>query len=332
MLINIEQGNVEILHKNIHQKLKGSFSNTSYQFHTEVNKNNVKLNIESYQFNNNFDFTTAKGDVYKPIELEINEKTNNYLRFIIVKNGSIIHTMSSSIRYRLNSSFSTITGIKGKNIQKITLPTQNDLEVFILQINTFNYAIDLNSDFFRNTKNNSLNIENEVLDFFIYQSNYGYTISETLKEITHHNKTDLTKRFYLESKTLELLWLLTEQYNREKKYGYDDDEFKKIDLETIKKAKEFIHSNFNKDITLNMLAREIGTNETKLKVGFKKIYGKTFTEILRNERLNKAKILLQENQYAIKEIAIMCGYKSTSMFTVRFKERFEVSPSEFKSS
>lgn len=56
----------------------------------------------------------------------------------------------------------------------------------------------------------------------------------------------------------------------------------------IKKAKEFLHDNLDKKLTLKFVSRAIGTNEIKLKIGFKKMYGKTFTEILRTERLNKA--------------------------------------------
>ncbi|MFN3641189.1 MAG: helix-turn-helix transcriptional regulator, partial [Flavobacterium sp.] len=166
----------------------------------------------------------------------------------------------------------------------------------------------------------------------IFQSNYSYAISETISEIINTTKTGITKRFFLESKALELLWLHTEQYNHEKKFGFDDHDFKKVDLGLLKKAKEYIHIHFDQEITLGILAKEVGTNETKIKQGFKKIYGKTFSEILRYERLNKAKLLLEDGELNIKETALLCGYKSTSMFTVRFKERFGTTPSNFKSS
>ncbi|MGJ3233576.1 helix-turn-helix transcriptional regulator [Marivirga sp.] len=76
----------------------------------------------------------------------------------------------------------------------------------------------------------------------------------------------------------------------------------------------------------------MGTNETKLKTGLKKLYGKTFTEIIRAERLTTAKALLEEGELSVKEIASKCGYKSISMFSMRFKERFGQPPSKFINS
>lgn len=76
----------------------------------------------------------------------------------------------------------------------------------------------------------------------------------------------------------------------------------------------------------------MGTNETKLKTGFKKLFGKTFTEIVQTERMNKAKSLLEEGQQSVKEVAHSCGYQSASMFSVQFKKRFGQSPNRYLQS
>lgn len=333
MLIDIENGTLENLHKTLNLKFKTNFKKNGYEYKTIISKNKIALTVESFQFGNGFNFTSIKGDLQHQLELEISEDATNYLRFLIVRNGILIHMLSPSIRYRLNSSFSSIVGVKGMNNQRITFPTQNNMEVFFLQVDIKRYAIDLKSDFFEFSKEvKAVSKNNENEEYFIFQSNYSYAISESISDIITTSKTGITKRFFIESKALELLWLHTEQYNNEQKFGFDDKIYKKIDFEILKKAKAFIHNNFNKPITLAILSKEVGTNETKIKQGFKKIYGKTFSEILRFERLNKAKLLLEEGNLSIKETAINCGYKSTLMFTVRFKERFGISPSNYKSS
>ena len=106
------------------------------------------------------------------------------------------------------------------------------------------------------------------------------------------------------------------------------DLLRKADVRYIKMGREYIRKNFHQPITLSELARNTGTNETKLKVGFKKLYGKTFTEIVRDERLLKARHLIEEGNASIKEISLMCGYESTSMFSKRFKERYGLSPGQ----
>jgi AraC-like DNA-binding protein len=72
-----------------------------------------------------------------------------------------------------------------------------------------------------------------------------------------------------------------------------------------------------------------GTNATKLKKGFKILYNTTINQYLRNERLNRAKILLAEENLSIKEISEEVGYSNKSIFSKRFKEKFGVLPSTF---
>ena len=333
MQIKIGDGNTNKLHQSLNLILNSQFTKNGYEYDTIISKKDISLSIHSLHFGNGFDFNAFKGNINHPLELEFSENNNNYIRFLIVRKGELIHTLSPSIRYRLNNGFSAIVAVKGANHQKLTFPTQNNLEFYLLQVETKRYSIDLKSDFFEMPKEFTKVLMNrEMDDHFIFQSNYVYTISETIDEINTNTKVGISKRFYLESKALEILWLHTEQYNNERKFGFDNSVLKKIDVKLLKKAKEFIHQNQEKELTLSLLAKEIGTNETKIKLGFRKLYGKTFSEILRLERFNKAKLLLEEGELSIKEIALACGYKSISMLSVRFKEHFGMSPSKYKSS
>ena len=333
MQIQIGDGTTDQLHESLSLNLKSKFSKNGYEYQSIISKSDLSLTFHSLHFGAGFDFNTISGNIKKSFELEFNENKNNYLRFIIVRNGEVIHTLSPSIRYRLNQGFSSIVAMKGSNNQKLTFPIQNNLELIFLQIETKRYAVELQNEFFELPKVfEKVWMNKEMDDHFIFQSNYTYTISETISEMISTAKEGITKRFFLESKALEILWLHTEQYNNEKKFGYDNNILKKIDVKLLKQAKDFIHHNQDKNLTLGLLAKEIGTNETKIKSGFKKMYGKTFSEILRFERFNKAKFLLSEGDLNIKEIALSCGYKSTSMFSVRFKEHFGVSPSKFNAS
>ena len=63
---------------------------------------------------------------------------------------------------------------------------------------------------------------------------------------------------------------------------------------------------------------------------FKKIYGVTFSEYLTEFRYQKAKYLLTETQYSIKEVAEKTGYSNTSYFRSVFKNRSGKTPQEFK--
>lgn len=77
---------------------------------------------------------------------------------------------------------------------------------------------------------------------------------------------------------------------------------------------------------LPQLANNFGTNEFKLKYGFKQMYGTTVFRFLKNERMRKGKVLLENTSLPIKTIAEMCGYLNPSHFSKDFREAFGVSP------
>ncbi len=333
MTVKIDNNNAEGIHKALNLILKTKYSIIGYEHLSVFPKKIGNLTLKSYDFNKGFNFNILCGDIATLTQLEFAEDSNNYLRFFFIKRGELIHTVSSSIRYRLTDNFSCMVAAKSETNQLFTFPVQNNIEILFLQIETKRFSIDLKSDFFSLSKEIGDVLMNEQMESpFIYQSNYSLSISDTINEITETPKEGIVKRFFLESKALELLWQQTELYRQELKLGYNQKLLRKPDISLIKKAKDYIHTNLDIKLTLSSVARAIGTNETKLKTGFKILYGKTFSEILRSERLYKAKTLLKEGQMSIKEIGNTCGYKSTSMFSVRFKERFGDTPGKYLNS
>lgn len=333
MKIKIEKNNALGLHTALNQNLHTIDSKRGFELKTQITNGIGDLNLISYEFDKGFNFNILKGDISSLLELDFEEDKNNYLRFFFVRKGELIHNVSPNIRYRLTDNFSCMVAAKGGANQLFTFPVQNDIELLFLQVETQSFSIDLKSDFFSLPKQIGNVLMNKKMDdHFIYHSLYTLDISETISEIVNTEKEGMVKRFFLESKALELLWLQSEQFDKETSEGYSKKVLRKQDVPVIKKAKEYIHNNLEKKLTLSLISREIGTNETKLKTGFRKLYGKTFTDIIRLERLNKAKALIDDGDLSIKEIANFCGYKSTSMFSTRFKQRFGTTPGKYKNS
>ncbi|MCK0135296.1 AraC family transcriptional regulator [Arenibacter sp. S6351L] len=103
------------------------------------------------------------------------------------------------------------------------------------------------------------------------------------------------------------------------------------DIRKIREGRDMILNNLQMDLpNLKDLAHQLGTNEFKLKYGFKELYGTTVFKYLVQERLRKAKTLVQYTQLNFKSIAKMVGFKSAPHFTRAFKEQFEHSPKIFR--
>jgi len=103
------------------------------------------------------------------------------------------------------------------------------------------------------------------------------------------------------------------------------------DIRKIREGQEMILNNLQMDLpNLKDLAHQLGTNEFKLKYGFRELYGTTVFKYLVQERLRKAKTLVQYTQLNFKSIAKMVGFKSAPHFTRAFKEQFKYSPKIFR--
>ncbi len=87
----------------------------------------------------------------------------------------------------------------------------------------------------------------------------------------------------------------------------------------------------NADLNLESMATEIGVSRTKINDILKSELGFTFTGYLNKLRLTEAaRLLAQEEDANIAEIAYSVGYKNVSYFNKLFKEEYSCTPKTFK--
>lgn len=101
----------------------------------------------------------------------------------------------------------------------------------------------------------------------------------------------------------------------------------KIEIATVKK---YIKENYEKDITLKMLAHMIGMNSTYFSVFFKKNAGENYITYLTKIRMKEAHRLLMTTDMLTYEIAEKVGYNTVRRFTETFKKTYGYNPMEYK--
>jgi len=94
----------------------------------------------------------------------------------------------------------------------------------------------------------------------------------------------------------------------------------------------YIGENFDKPITLDSLAAEVGLSRFYLSRIFNTQIGYSFSSYLNYMRVNYAKRLLEETSKSISDICFDCGFESMRTFNRVFKELTDYSPSVYRQS
>lgn len=104
------------------------------------------------------------------------------------------------------------------------------------------------------------------------------------------------------------------------------------DIERIREAERILTSDLENPPALEEMARRVGINITKLKRGFREVFGKTAYALLREERLRRADLLLREDRMSVTEIAYRLGFSDTSHFIKEFSKCYGTTPGRFSRS
>ena len=97
-------------------------------------------------------------------------------------------------------------------------------------------------------------------------------------------------------------------------------------------ARDYIHSCYDEDISLNSLSKTCYLNTFHLLREFKKYFDTTPHKYLTNVRLQQAKKLISETDLKLTEIISRVGFEDISSFSKLFKNHYGNSPQFFRRS
>jgi YesN/AraC family two-component response regulator len=149
----------------------------------------------------------------------------------------------------------------------------------------------------------------------------------------------LTKPFSLSILKQSISSLL---FNREKLRYYYTNNIYRVEPESkfgnqeqsfITKMNDIIKKNVeDPKFSVEDLADKLGVSRVQLYRKVKAIIGINISDHINNVKLEKAAELLKSNNMNISEIAYSLGFSSPNYFSTAFKNKFGISPKEYKSS
>lgn len=104
---------------------------------------------------------------------------------------------------------------------------------------------------------------------------------------------------------------------------------RRTDARLIQSVYDYILAHLDESLpSLKVLARTFGTNEFKLKEGFRFFFGTSIYHFYTEERLKRAYLMISSTNTPLKSIAQENGFNSYPNFSKSFKRHFGMSPNE----
>lgn len=155
----------------------------------------------------------------------------------------------------------------------------------------------------------------------------NFKIQSVINEIINCSYTNELKDLFLLSKSIELLVLQAELYNKKVETNFIKSN---IDKQKLFEAKEILSFKIDNPPTIVELSKLVNLNEYKLKKGFKELFGTTIFGYIHKTRMTLAKRLLLGTEKSAKEVAYETGYSSPQHFSKAFKKEFGKTPNSIR--
>ncbi len=139
------------------------------------------------------------------------------------------------------------------------------------------------------------------------------------------NATGQLRRMKLEGAALLFMAEILEQYCQEVS---TKNSISMVEEQLFTTLSNKIKTNLAATVSIEQLADKYATTAYRLNVIFKQLAGLSFSDYIRNERLNTAHNLLITESLAIKTVALKTGYSHVGNFTRAYTRKFGESPSK----
>lgn len=255
------------------------------------------------------------------------EVDKNYILFFI--------NDDSSVDFKLDQASLDQTRLSHGNILMFSYPYRNsllticperDCKLYILAITIGKLHTLFGSDF---------GIDKDELNTFMgaFRMKQYFTNKPVHPEVAvifHQIFNKDMPQLYLQAKVMEIISYFSykdpEKSALEAQCPFVNDH---LEMEKIKAARDIIIRDLLDPPSIRNLAREVGTNEFKLKVGFKSMYGATVYAYLWEYRMQRARKLFDLRNLNVKEVAHQIGYSNSSHFISAYKKKFGITPKKY---
>jgi Response regulator containing CheY-like receiver domain and AraC-type DNA-binding domain len=158
-----------------------------------------------------------------------------------------------------------------------------------------------------------------IYHFVVENNGDGNEIMKEIDELSEATRCSTIDQ--LNSEVYKIVLLAYEKLNHNK-----------IGNKFVQNAMDYINDNYDKNIDLETVAKNIYISPSYVSSLFKQVLGINFVDYLHKFRLKKACSLLKDNKLKAYEVAYMVGYNDDKYFSQIFKKYLGLTPSQYRDS
>ncbi len=166
-------------------------------------------------------------------------------------------------------------------------------------------------------------------DFFLHHT-MDPIVQSAANELFNGLVGGKCSRIYLEGKALELMGL--QVMKLESSESVRSSGFSMQEIEQIRSIQQELKEKFDSPPTMAELSSSYMMSAPKIQAGFQELYGMTVFAFLKEYKLRKARVLFEDGNMNVSEVAWTLGYTNLSHFSAAFKKRYGVLPKKFLTS
>lgn len=317
----------------LQEELGGIITEKWSESELKINNKNAFGTITFLPFDWGVNLLDFKIKFHKEVILKIKSHADfNPLRFLYVSKGNLNHKFGVEKKnHEIHQFQSLIFSNKDEGYNFIEFPKDEPLEINVIQI--------VRKKFLNKRTTNVSTLSDKLYEIFVDTdhenrfASYGtlnLKMADLVNNIRKIKGKGMLRILKIEARVYEILSLHIQQHNRLLEGDILPDTISKSELKIVKKLSSSIIKNPAKEYSLDQLSFTSGLTKSKLQEGFKYLYKKTVTEYIRNVRLESARDMLKNTDLNISQIVYSIGFSSRSYFSKIFKERYGITPNQFK--
>ena len=291
-----------------------------------------KGQIRGLNFDNGLGVIIYTCQFLEDIRIDFTVDDVHPVKYLYSVEGSIEHSFADeSEKHIIKKNECAIVASKSKNGHILFFENSNNFEMISLEINRQKFLI--------NTTCEIEDLASELQELFkdttakkkfYHDGFFSLEFKRLFADISNYSDKMLIRKFYLESLSLQIFVNQLIQFEDDLLNNSERTILRTNELNAIDEISNYIKDNLNEDLSISFISRKTGLNPNKLQMGFKYLYNTTVNSYINDKKLERACELLAFNNYNISEIVLKVGFESKSYFSKIFKNKFNMTPTDYR--